>query len=529
VSDLSPQSSVPLAAGTSAISVAKAGVVRGGGAAVVGSIVDYTFTVTNTGTLSVTDPVFTDPKPGLSAIGGYSWPTATVGLVPPGQSATATATYTVRQGDFDGGAVRNTASATATPSRGAASVSGTSTPSVIPTPAAAPLISIDKTQVLAAAATGRAGDAVLFRWVVTNTGDVTLTGVSVSDPQLPAGSISYAFPGASGVLAPGAEVIATATYILTQADVDAGRIASSATTTGKPPTGANVTDTALGETLVVAAPAMTVTKTSSTTTFAQQGATLNYRIEVRNTGNVTLTGVTVTDVKTGLSALSYSWPGTPGTLHPNGLLVVTARYTITAADVASGTIDNTATANANAPGGVALAPVADTDTFAVPRVAAVGITVSPRVQSGQAGFAGDTVVVTYVVRNNGTEPLSNVEITDPRTGLSTIVFGRWPGPAGVLLPGESVTATASFVITPSMEGQRLEETASVTSADLNSGDPVLASAIGAVQLPVRAIDPGGLIKTGTDAEYPLGAALLLLLSGLGLILIGRRKQRKVAS
>ncbi|WP_204742246.1 DUF7507 domain-containing protein [Glaciihabitans arcticus] len=529
VSDTSPQTSVPLAAGASSMTVLKEGVVRGGGAPVVGSIIDYTFTATNTGSLTLTDPVFSDTKPGLSAIGGYTWPTATAGVVPPGQSATAAATYTVRQSDFDGGEVRNVASASATPSRGAAAVSGTSTPSVIPTAGGASSINIDKTQLLAAAATGRAGDAVLFRWEVTNTGTHTLTGVTVADPQVPASAISYAFPGAAGVLAPNGVVIATATYILSQADVDAGRIASTATTTGTPPTGTNVTDAEAGETLITAAPAMTVTKTSSAASFAQQGATLDYRIEVRNTGNVTLTGVTVSDVKPGLSALTYVWPGTPGTLRPNGLLVVTARYTITAADVASGTIDNTATANANAPGGSALTPVADTDTFAVPRVADIGITVSPKVRAGQAGFAGDTVVVSYVVRNNGTEPLNNVEITDPRTGLSTIVYGAWPGAVGVLLPGESVTATATYTITAAMEGQRLTETASVTSIDVNNGDPVLANAVGAVQLPVRAIDPGGLIKTGTDAEYPLGASLLLLLSGLGLILIARRRQRKAAS
>lgn len=530
VSDASPQTSVPLRAGTSSLTVAKDGIVRGGGLPVVGSTIDYTFTVTNTGTLTVSGVTVTDPKPGMTAVSGYAWPTTVDGVIPPGESATATASYVVRQGDFDGGAVRNTASASGTPSRGAASVSASSPVSVIPTAAGDPGITITKTQLLATGAIGRVGDTVQFRWEVTNTGDTTLAAVSVSDPQVAASRITYAFPGATGVLAPGGVVIATGTYILTQADVDAGRIASTATTTGTPGVGTTVTDSALGETLIAAAPAFTIDKTSSLATVAQQGATVNYRIEVRNTGNVTLTGVDVTDTLVGLSSPTFTWPGTPGTLRPGGLLVVTARYTITPADVAAGTLANTATATATAPGGVVLAPVADTDTRVIPRVADVSITVSPKVRAGQAGYAGDTVVVTYVVTNTGTETLNNVAITDPRTGLSTIVYLAWPGAIGVLEPGQSVTATATFQITAADEGRLLTETAAVTSTDIANGDPVIATDIGTVQLPVRAAVPGvpGLPVTGVDAEAPLGISLLLLLSGLGLILIARRRQRKVA-
>ena len=131
--------------------------------------------------------------------------------------------------------------------------------------------------------------------------------------------------------------------------------------------------------------------------------------------------------------------------------------------------------------------------------------------------------------NTGTETLTNVVITDPRTGLSSIVYLAWPGAVGVLEPGQSVTATATFVITAADEGRLLVETAAVTSTDIANGDPVVATATGAVQLPVRAVTPGGLPVTGVDADAPLGISLLLLLSGLGLILVARRRQRKVVS
>ncbi|MBN8900669.1 MAG: hypothetical protein J0H57_06495, partial [Rhodospirillales bacterium] len=52
-----------------------------------------------------------------------------------------------------------------------------------------------------------------------------------------------------------------------------------------------------------------------------------------------------------------------------------------------------------------------------------------------------------MVRNAGNVTLANVGITDPMPGLSTIRYGTWPGAVGVLAPGESVTATATYVVT----------------------------------------------------------------------------------
>jgi len=71
--------------------------------------------------------------------------------------------------------------------------------------------------------------------VVTNTGNVTLDPVAVDDPKV--GTVSC--PATS--LAPGASTTCTATYTLTQADVDSGHFANTATATGTPPVGGDVT------------------------------------------------------------------------------------------------------------------------------------------------------------------------------------------------------------------------------------------------------------------------------------------------
>ncbi|MFD0864051.1 hypothetical protein ACFQ1M_17690, partial [Sungkyunkwania multivorans] len=70
--------------------------------------------------------------------------------------------------------------------------------------------------------------------VVTNTGNVTLTDIEVTDANADAGSI-VGSPIAS--LAPGASATVTAQQTIQQSDLDAGYIENSATATGDSPDG----------------------------------------------------------------------------------------------------------------------------------------------------------------------------------------------------------------------------------------------------------------------------------------------------
>src|SRR5690606_39080230 len=80
-----------------------------------------------------------------------------------------------------------------------------------------------------------AGDTIEYQFVVENTGDVTLTDVSVTDELPGLSALVYAWPGAEGVLEVGQSVTATATYVVTAADVNAGNVHNSATADGTPP------------------------------------------------------------------------------------------------------------------------------------------------------------------------------------------------------------------------------------------------------------------------------------------------------
>ncbi|MFJ4225163.1 hypothetical protein ACIPYT_13100, partial [Microbacterium sp. NPDC089695] len=515
--DRSSMTVVPLIGGTGAIAVDKVGSRAGDGS--VGTEVSYEFEVRNTGTLTLTSVALADPLEGLSEISYGAWPSVT-GRLLPGEAVTATATYTVTQSDIDAGSVRNVASASALAPGGDA-VTGDSPESVVPTIGAAPSIDVEKTQVLAAGATGRPGDLVDFAFTIENTGNVTLRGVTLTDAQAGLSGIRITWPGAEGVLAPGQVATATATYALSAADVDAGRIASAAAAVGDGG-GTVVRDEDAGETLIVAAPALALDKTATFLGSPQQGGAVRYLVTVTNTGNVTLSGVTVTDDLPGLGAPTATWPGVPGVLAAGESATVSADYVITLADVTRGRIDNTASATGSAPGGAEVT-ASDSVRVDVPNDPRIHLGMSIAVQDGQMGYAGDSLIFRYTATNTGTTILTGVTIRDPYPGLSPLTY-VWPGEPGVLLPGQSVTATATVVITPAMQGTVVTSRAVVSSVEAESGVPVTDVASDTVRLPDPA--PTGLLPfTGGGDPLPLvGGAAVILLGGLVLLLIGRRRR-----
>ena len=133
--------------------------------------------------------------------------------------------------------------------------------------AAAPEVSIAKTGTVTPGAdqgAAKLGDTIAYSYVVTNTGNITLTSVAVSDPTQ--GPVTCPTPPAPG-LAPGASENCTAksVYTVSQGDVDNGSVVDTATATGIDTQG----DTSLPSDppatvtipTVPAAPALTIAKT----------------------------------------------------------------------------------------------------------------------------------------------------------------------------------------------------------------------------------------------------------------------------
>src|SRR5690606_2164672 len=129
------------------------------------------------------------------------------------------------------------------------------------------------------------------------------------------------------------------------ADVTSGSVDNSATATGTPPGGSPVTsDPSTTSTPTTApAPALTLVKTAGTPVdvngngITDAGDTITYSFEVTNVGNVPVDGVVINDAKLSTMPVSCS----PATIAVGGTADCgPLTYTITPADVANGSVDN---------------------------------------------------------------------------------------------------------------------------------------------------------------------------------------------
>ena len=184
-----------------------------------------------------------------------------------------------------------------------------------------------------------------YTLTATNTGNVTLTGVTVVDAKL--ASARRCTPAQPATLAPGAQIVCTGTYTLTQADLNAGQVVNTATgdTDQTPPTQGTETVP------LPQAPTLTLTKQGTIdptvvlpNARADAGDRIDYTLTATNTGNVTLTGVTVTDPKLGALVCA---PAQPATLLPGEHITCTGSYTLTQADLNTGQVQNTGTADSD--------------------------------------------------------------------------------------------------------------------------------------------------------------------------------------
>ena len=174
-----------------------------------GTLVTYSYKVTNTGNVTLDPVVVSDPMTGLSDI---SCPDTSLG---PWGTETCTATYTTTQSDVDHGSISNTGTATGTAPNGK---KVTDTSSVCIPACQKPSIKLKKSASIGSFSAP--GTLVTYSYKVTNTGNVTLDPVVVSDPMTGLSDISC--PDTS--LGPWGTETCTATYTTTQSDVDHGSI-----------------------------------------------------------------------------------------------------------------------------------------------------------------------------------------------------------------------------------------------------------------------------------------------------------------
>ena len=198
-------------------------------------------------------------------------------------------------------------------------------------------------------------DVITYQYVVDNTGNVTLSGVTLTDAgptfdgnaatnALSALTLTSGDLNANNLLETTEIWTYTATYILAQADVDNSAgvtdgVANAVVAVANDPQGTpavqDVGTDLTASTTIPAVPALTIDKTADTAGPLIVGQVVNYTYLVTNTGNVTISGVDVNETSFNGTGTPVPNPTTVGstTLAPGGTVTFTASYTVTQADI----------------------------------------------------------------------------------------------------------------------------------------------------------------------------------------------------
>ncbi|PRI12537.1 DUF7507 domain-containing protein, partial [Leucobacter massiliensis] len=255
-----------------------------------------------------------------------------------------------------------------------------------------------------------AGDVITYSFLVTNTGNVTLTDVVPVEGEFSGTGELGAFSPNPVTLAPGEEQVFTAEYRVTQSDINAGGIDNSATATGTPPGDAELPPPPPSDVSIPAPsdPGLEIVKTADLIdpdNFVA-GETVTYVFTMTNTGNVTLTDVAPVEAEfSGTGELGPITPASVESLAPGEQATFTAEYTLTQADIDAGSVTNSATGTGTPPSGDPVEP--PPSDVEIPTPADPGLSIVKSSDVEEVTAAGDVITYSFLVTNTG-----NVTLTD---------------------------------------------------------------------------------------------------------------------
>ena len=423
---------------------------------------------------------------------------ATIASLAPKTTVVVYAEYTVKQTDVDDADLVNTAIVNAKDPEGKDLDS--QKPSVnVPTDEKAPDMVAKKEIANPEAATGKdgkfkVGDTVEFNITVTNTGNVTLKGITVEEGLANAiidNSAGYTVAdnvATIASLAPNKSVAVKAHYVVTQEDIDLGKLTNVATV--KEPGSDDPKKPVVPVPTEDPDPSYTVVKTltnleeatgtrtaedGTETKAFKAGETAKFDITVKNTGNVTLSDIEVKDILAGavLTAdkgydLTEAGVAKIAALAPEDEVVIKAEYVVTQTDVDNGGTQNTVTATGKNPGETSVdpdpikpEPIPTEDqkpSYTVVKTLtnlgeATGTRTAEDGTETKAFKEGETAKFDITVKNTGNVTLSDIEVKDILAGaVLTADKGYDLTEAGVakiaaLAPEDEVVIKAEYVVT----------------------------------------------------------------------------------
>ena len=186
----------------------------------------------------------------------------------------------------------------------------------------------------------------------------------------------------------------------------------------------------------VPAPELSITKDATEASYDSVGDVIHYTIVAKNTGNVVLHNVTITDPKAVLGTCTPAIPVTD--LAINATITCAASHTVTQADIDAGHYLNTACVD-DGPNGAAQV----CDDANVPSVNSPALSIVKTSPTVNYDSVGDVITYSITATNTGNTTLASVTITDANAILGTCT----PANGSPLAPGATLTCAASHTVT----------------------------------------------------------------------------------
>ena len=421
-----------------------------------GDTISYQVRVRNVGNVDLTNVTLNES---LITLAGPTGDNASPNILNPEETWTYNGSYTVTQTDINSngggnGLIENTATVDCD------QLSPKSQTAEVPIKTM-PAYTIDKSikdiagQGLTGKAT-KAGDIISYQVRVINTGNVDLTNVTLND-SLNTLASPTGDNAPLNILNTGETWTYNGSYTITQTDINSngegnGLIKNIATVD------CDQLDskTHSAEVSIQKISAYAIDKTvkdvagkGSAGIVTKAGESINYRINVSNTGNADLTNVTVIDSLINLTGPIES-KVTNGVLDAGENWTYTGNYTTTQADLDSngggnGLIENTATVNCDQLGSksqYAEVSVKATPAYIIDKEV---VDVAEKGPEGTATEADDVISYRVNVSNAGNTDLTNVSVTDSLINLTEPVESKISDE--ILGVGEYWTYTGNYSVT----------------------------------------------------------------------------------
>ena len=417
--------------------------------------------------------------------------------VKPGKEITATATYTVTEADIVNGTFTNNVKATFS----GVDKEYTGTDTVDKFEESRPHMTITKvTKDAGKDHIYKLGETINYVITVKNDGNLTLTNVKIEDALTGnAGENAWTID----TFAPGETQTFETSYVVTEADVIAGKVVNNATGEAENPDPKKeetpVTPGEKEDPVETPNPGLTVIKTSDKTGEVKLGDKITYTITVTNNGNVTISGVKLEDSLTG-----DDW--TLGNIKPGETVTKKTTYTVTEKDIIAGKVENHATATGKEPGGKDITGEGEktvTTEESNPQITVTKETTSTP-KNGKTYALGEKITYKITAKNTGNLTLTDVTVSDKLTGNTGDKAFKIDGK---FKPGEEATFEASYTVKESDLGKTVVNEATAAGKTTDPKNPEPGVTPGTTEDPVDQKNPAMTItKKVTDKkeEYQIG-------------------------